>query len=595
MEVHAEIEPPPPAPVVDSPPLPPPTMEEKVAAMYDVLFGDDEGLCRLTVAVKRLKREKSNFLELRQRFRTSLEDLNLLADELHRRPSSPSKKRTGRLERLMKALRPFSSAVVQDQPETNPRAGTMDRAPEFYKDPTDPTNATRFGLREAVDAARSAVETGHGDIQAAVERRSEMRRAHVNTLTSVMETLLREADVQTLQQLELRIREKNELKQHVAGLLERASNAASFLQEKFQQLGVVADAGTRNLRSLTETWLDPEVVKATDEALRALEDAPMLHRQLECSVDPASLSTTYRWVPPAGRKEQRAEQRAERSEREDQGLQEMGYRLELAQQAFEREREGWMQEAKAQELPVQQLLAEGVQQDGRLGAQLILYQQVQEAYVALDAEKAYEEQLEFKYEKERPVAMRTMTSASHRRGDKQAELKRAVLDFEDADRQLKRAASPSQKEKAALQKAADTVAKVRKDVRLADDELGRAMGPVVALAREFPEMMEGLDEFRCGLPYELLEFWSGSRSLSEFDKCEQIPGDHRHTTWKARAPSGELFAIKEYKMANLRSCLREAALLVRLRHPHVVRVVSVFVNESGSCLYMQMPFYSKVR
>ena len=91
-----------------------------------------------------------------------------------------------------------------------------------------------------------------------------------------------------------------------------------------------------------------------------------------------------------------------------------------------------------------------------------------------------------------------------------------------------------------------------------------------------------------------MDYWGGCRTLDEFNEFHLIPGEHRNKTFKATAYNGEIFAVKEYMLTGpMDACAREAALLVRLQHQHVVRVVSVFIDSKCTCLYMQMPFYQE--
>ena len=84
--------------------------------------------------------------------------------------------------------------------------------------------------------------------------------------------------------------------------------------------------------------------------------------------------------------------------------------------------------------------------------------------------------------------------------------------------------------------------------------------------------------------------WRGDCALEElFVRRERLAGGGRHKVWRCSGgEGGGEFAVKEYDLADARTCLREAALLERLHHPAVVRVVAVFRN--GDKVMMQKPY-----
>lgn len=141
----------------------------------------------------------------------------------------------------------------------------------------------------------------------------------------------------------------------------------------------------------------------------------------------------------------------------------------------------------------------------------------------------------------------------------------------------------------------------------ADEKFREALGPLADLAEFFPELsLEISKSMRLlGIPRELMRgrvdgrrIWGGCASWRKFAEVEDFAGEHRHKAMKVKVKQGsneELFALKEYDYdggGGLQTCVREAALLVRLRHQHVVKVVSVFVDPNNSRFYMQMPYYS---
>jgi len=84
--------------------------------------------------------------------------------------------------------------------------------------------------------------------------------------------------------------------------------------------------------------------------------------------------------------------------------------------------------------------------------------------------------------------------------------------------------------------------------------------------------------------------WRGNCALEElFARRERLAGGGRHKVWRCSGgEGGGEFAVKEYDLADARTCLREAALLVRLHHPAVVRVVAIF--RDGDKVMMQMSY-----
>jgi len=57
---------------------------------------------------------------------------------------------------------------------------------------------------------------------------------------------------------------------------------------------------------------------------------------------------------------------------------------------------------------------------------------------------------------------------------------------------------------------------------------------------------------------------------------------------------GQAFVVKEFTMTPtmLGVCYREATLLRRMRHPHIVELTAIFEDPSTNALYLQMPFYA---
>jgi len=108
---------------------------------------------------------------------------------------------------------------------------------------------------------------------------------------------------------------------------------------------------------------------------------------------------------------------------------------------------------------------------------------------------------------------------------------------------------------------------------------------------DFPEVVLFIGQ---GLPSDLAALWRPSRSLDDgFDNKELVPTESRHHVWRVRQGDSE-FAIKEYRVAqasDLRTCLKEAAIIYRQRHPAIVEIKALFQGEDKNSFYLQMPWY----
>eukprot|EP00961_Rhodomonas_salina_P159068 2141912-Rhodomonas_salina.2 len=119
------------------------------------------------------------------------------------------------------------------------------------------------------------------------------------------------------------------------------------------------------------------------------------------------------------------------------------------------------------------------------------------------------------------------------------------------------------------------------------------MGRMLELEPDFPEVATGL---RFCVPTSLLHLWDPARSLSSFDEQLLLSSGaaSRHVVYKVRAGAA-WFAVKEYLLdqAELPRALNEASLLHRLRHPALVELVGIFIDDMQDTakVYLQMPFY----
>jgi hypothetical protein len=110
----------------------------------------------------------------------------------------------------------------------------------------------------------------------------------------------------------------------------------------------------------------------------------------------------------------------------------------------------------------------------------------------------------------------------------------------------------------------------------------------------FPEVVLFIGQ---GLPPDLAALWRPPQSLDDgFDKKELVPTESRHRVWRVGHQGGAEFAIKVYQVAqasDLRTCLKEVAIIYRQRHPAIVGIKALFQGsgENKNNFYVQMPWY----
>lgn len=143
--------------------------------------------------------------------------------------------------------------------------------------------------------------------------------------------------------------------------------------------------------------------------------------------------------------------------------------------------------------------------------------------------------------------------------------------------------------------AEQVLREARRHAREMDKLLSGRLAGLGALMEHFPEVAEDPTMKQVGhsLPKELMKVWKGCLSLDSFDS-HAVHGTHRHPVYRVEA-NGQSFALKEYTIddASLRTCTKEAALLMRLSHPHVVEITAVFTDAAKRKLYLQMPWYQE--
>jgi serine/threonine protein kinase len=108
----------------------------------------------------------------------------------------------------------------------------------------------------------------------------------------------------------------------------------------------------------------------------------------------------------------------------------------------------------------------------------------------------------------------------------------------------------------------------------------------------FPEVILFVGQ---GLPPDLAVLWRPAQTLESFDSKELVSRDANHKVWRVWIGDTQ-YAIKEYGIdqpAHLQTCLKEAGVIYRHRHPNIVQLKAIFQgsgSEQGN-FYLQMPWY----
>ena len=139
-----------------------------------------------------------------------------------------------------------------------------------------------------------------------------------------------------------------------------------------------------------------------------------------------------------------------------------------------------------------------------------------------------------------------------------------------------------------------TMQKLRDDVQEACDEMAQVTFELTGnIQQHFPEVILFVGP---GLPSDLGVLWRPALSLEMFDARERVETESRHKVWRVWK-ANQQFAIKEYDVGqanHLRTCLREAAIIYRHRHPAIVEIQALFQDTettNNPTFYMQMPWY----
>jgi len=172
--------------------------------------------------------------------------------------------------------------------------------------------------------------------------------------------------------------------------------------------------------------------------------------------------------------------------------------------------------------------------------------------------------------------------------EKQAARMDAREAFEDAARALQRAQKRG-KDTQAFRADVDAASAA---ARAADRALQGAKAGLVRVLHDFPEVAARLKQ---DLPSDLLALWVPERTLDVFSSQELLPISSQRRVYRVVDELGQAFVVKEYTITPvmLGVCYREATLLRRMRHPHIVELTAIFEDPSTGALYLQMPFYAQ--
>ena len=113
------------------------------------------------------------------------------------------------------------------------------------------------------------------------------------------------------------------------------------------------------------------------------------------------------------------------------------------------------------------------------------------------------------------------------------------------------------------------------------------------IQEQFPEVVLFIGQ---GLPPDLGALWRPPQSLDDGFDDRKLVQAAPHPVWRVSQPGGAEFAIKEYRVAqasDLRTCLKEVAIIYRQRHPSIVGITALFQGsgENKSSFYVQMPWH----
>jgi hypothetical protein len=145
---------------------------------------------------------------------------------------------------------------------------------------------------------------------------------------------------------------------------------------------------------------------------------------------------------------------------------------------------------------------------------------------------------------------------------------------------------------------------LRAAVRKASKAVDSASSELASEVNAFPELIVNICGPEVVLPADLVSLWRTGWTLESIEDVKLIstPSDANHPSrsiiYRGRITSlsGQQIAVavKEYKLQRsaLPACLREAALLHRAKHPHLVELLGLFMDPEAEAFYIVMPLYA---
>jgi hypothetical protein len=130
------------------------------------------------------------------------------------------------------------------------------------------------------------------------------------------------------------------------------------------------------------------------------------------------------------------------------------------------------------------------------------------------------------------------------------------------------------------------------EARQADRQLSDVHMALCLSLPSFPELAPLVPD---AAPRELLPIFHPQRSLKMYSNLRPLGAAASRHTLRYGELDGRAVVLKEYSVdaAARKSCYKEAALLMRLRHPSVMPIEAVFcdVTDAHPAVHVQLPYY----
>jgi len=464
---------------------------------------------------------------------------------------------------------------VQDVPQKD-AAQHGSTIPELQSQVLLPVEQSRTALELASDQVAAGVGAEDEDgLDQAVKNREVQRRSHIARLAEGLHKMLRFAGWGTHSGVQSGITQATQIKEKVTEALQKATLFIEAHPRKSNFGSAVEDVecGVRNALNAYESYKKRFNVVArslSDETDRAWKDfhaLPPMEYTLSCRVCPSIRTHEFSWKP----------------HNVDSKLGKMTSKLKELQSAIEEESKSWNELDPVSLSPAKYLVSEGLLLQEQCEAEVEFLTEISKQHALLSAEMEQQKGLLEQQTTEVPVLQEAVKKAIKER--KEAQIKKdqekIVLDRAETDREARRLRM--------------TVDGAERKLREADANLVEKMEKVHALARHFPELCAvAKTQLGTSLPLDLVPLWHGCRRVrKDFMDVHRPPWLSMHPISTVTTDDGRRCVVKEYPFIKdrLKTCLHEAALLVRLRHPNVVEVLSLFLDLDSDTICMRMPFY----